>query len=385
MKGGCAPKAPRYLHPGSLGRTLVEATARALLGLDCQGLAETSRTAWLGQSSTMDAWRSGRAASTALPADRAGEIDPDRVAEWVVGQYGAGQFAGVVLGSAHGSAAHLAVALGMAWLPTGFEVDLTWPDGGLDKLDDAIEQGRRVAEVLQERPDVALRQVHDPVRFGELAGRLTTHHLSWLQLPSAYRRFIEEQTPAGSPVVLLGDVRRWPVLSDAADWSFQLGSPMSGLNPGSYLGALSMRSSEVSMSAAYRFASRASGHPFAEHGVDGRFEHQVADWAAGRGRPVLGVKYNRPEDLSAAVADAIRLWLRAAGKTGDRLVVEGGRLLDPYHVLRSGLVPYWCESSTRPGVDAAALWLAGSEPFTSIDALPEPPGMDAPGIATIQQ
>ena len=74
------------------------------------------------------------------------------------------------------------------------------------------------------------------------------------------------------------------------------------------------------------------------------------------------------------VADIYRDWLRQQGKTGNRLVISAGRLLDPWQTIRTGLVPYWCETSTRAGVAAAELWLVGSPPFTSVDILPEPPG-----------
>lgn len=89
--------------------------------------------------------------------------------------------------------------------------------------------------------------------------------------------------------------------------------------------------------------------------------------------------------MSAGVADLYRRWLRGAGKTGDRLVVECGRLLDPWQVVRAGLVPYWCENATRRTVDEAEWWLAGSEAFSSVDVLPEPPGMRSPALAGLPQ
>jgi hypothetical protein len=89
--------------------------------------------------------------------------------------------------------------------------------------------------------------------------------------------------------------------------------------------------------------------------------------------------------LTAAVADVYRDWLCGAGKSGDRLVVETGRLLDPGQVRRTATVPYWCESPTTPSVAAAALWLAGSHPFAHIEVFPEPPGRTWSRVATVDQ
>ncbi|MGB2572366.1 hypothetical protein ACPFP2_28560, partial [Micromonospora citrea] len=97
------------------------------------------------------------------------------------------------------------------------------------------------------------------------------------------------------------------------------------------------------------------------------------------------VLFPHPAALSAAVADLYRRWLRRAGKTGDRLVVECGRLLDPWQVVRAGLVPYWCENATRRSVDQVEWWLAGSEPFSSVDVLPESPGLRTPALAGLPQ
>jgi hypothetical protein len=78
--------------------------------------------------------------------------------------------------------------------------------------------------------------------------------------------------------------------------------------------------------------------------------------------------------LSAAVAQAYRAWLQAAGRPGDRLIVECGPLLDAWHVLRAGLVPYWCPTIRRRHADALCWWLAGEPPYTSVDVLIQPSG-----------
>ncbi|GAB3808319.1 hypothetical protein GCM10027605_40580 [Micromonospora zhanjiangensis] len=114
-------------------------------------------------------------------------------------------------------------------------------------------------------------------------------------------------------------------------------------------------------------------------------EAGLRDWARGVGSPLHRVLYPRPAALSAAVADLYRRWLRRAGKTGDRCVVECGRLLDPAQVIRAGLVPYWCESATARAVAGVEWWLAGSEPFSSVDVLPEPPGLRSPALAGLPQ
>jgi hypothetical protein len=99
----------------------------------------------------------------------------------------------------------------------------------------------------------------------------------------------------------------------------------------------------------------------------------IAAHAARTRHPPMVIRAPGPA-LSAAVAQAYRSWLRAAGKTGDRLVVESGTLLDPWQVLRAGLVPYWCPSVRLRHADALQWWLAGEEPYTSIEVLLQPSG-----------
>jgi hypothetical protein len=78
--------------------------------------------------------------------------------------------------------------------------------------------------------------------------------------------------------------------------------------------------------------------------------------------------------LSASVAQVYRSWLIAAGKRGDRLVVECGTLLDAWHVMRAGLVPYWCPDAALRHADTLTWWLAGEQPYTSVDIMLQAPG-----------
>lgn len=50
------------------------------------------------------------------------ELDAAVVAEWLVGQFPPGGTNGLTLGSPHGAVVHLAMALGVPWLPAAFEV-----------------------------------------------------------------------------------------------------------------------------------------------------------------------------------------------------------------------------------------------------------------------
>jgi hypothetical protein len=99
----------------------------------------------------------------------------------------------------------------------------------------------------------------------------------------------------------------------------------------------------------------------------------LARYAAASGHPTR-VSRVPADTLSAMVAELYRGWLRAAGKTGNRLVVECGPLLDPWHVLRAGLVPYWCPGARLGDVEQLTWWIAGEEPYTSIEILLQPPG-----------
>ncbi|HEX6873102.1 MAG TPA: hypothetical protein VF163_18550 [Micromonosporaceae bacterium] len=359
---------PAFLNPAGLGRTLVETASRALAGQDCADLST-------GVSAGLD--------SSGTAIEQASQVDADAVAQWVVERYPGRRYDAVVLGSPHGAAAELAVALGVPWLPASFEVELPWRQGNLTDPAAALEGGSRLAERIgQGHSAVSVRQVFDPVTAGPLAARQLTYHVRWCDLPWAYRRFLQENLREHGTALLLRDGRTWPVVCLGAGLSFQFGTPASGLAPDEYLAA------DCSGGAGLNAASARTGLPgermdHAEFGVEPAFE--LALRTALRGRSVRAVCYRSPEPLSAAVADVFRDWLRANGKTGNRAVIQCGRLVDPYHVVRAGLVPYWCENAVRDAVTEMELWLAGSPAFTSIDILPEPPGHVWPRVASLAQ
>ena len=318
--------------------------------------------------------------------DRLDTVDAEVVAQWVVDQYGDGEFPTAVLGSAHGSAAHMAVALGAPWLPLAFEVDVSWPDGSVDDLNAAVRHGRQVARrLLTRNRGVRVKQVHDPVRHGQLAARQSSHHLAWQDVPGPYRQFLRERVRADGQLLLIRDERRWPDVADEEHASFQLGSPSTGLRLDQYVDALIAVSPPCAGNGLILLGQGASGGSAAEHCVADESEHALRRWVAAEGRALVSLGYRSPGQLSAAVADLYRAWLRTAGKTGDRVAVECGRLLDPHHIVRAGLIPYWCEVSSTAALDAAEHWLAGSEEFSVVEPMPEPVGSEWPGVAHVDQ
>lgn len=313
-----------------------------------------------------------------LTPEQVDTVDPEAVADWMVRQYPRRTYPGVVIGSAHGAAVHLAAVLGVPWLPAAFEIAVDWPGGATDDPPAAAEYGvRQAGKILAADTGVCVRQVHDPVGRGAMGappelqsiGSSISLFIRWQQLPTAYRRFLSSHLAPGADVLLVRDARTWPVVSAVGGrYSFQLGSRASGLPP--------VESAEELPH---------EHQAYAEYGVESGFSDGLRSWAGRTGHRLRQVVFNCAAALSGSVADVYRHWLRGAGRSADRLAVECGRLLDPRQVLRAGLVPYWCENALETSVTGVEWWLAGSAPFSSVQVLAEPPGVALPAVASLRQ
>jgi hypothetical protein len=366
----------------SVERALLDAAVRTVGGRNC---ADLDRMPLLGRHAAVPGpIRSGalvgEAWADAVAVDAGETVDADAVATWIAERYPAASYPAVVLGSPHGSAIHLAAALGAAWLPTAFPVNVRWPDGAAWDWDGALDYGMAVCDkILEADPSVTVRQVHDPVRSGSLCGATLTLYVRWRRLPEAYRAFLRHRLEPGGGVLLLRDARTWPVLSVHPRHTFQIGSPVSGWEPEEY----------SADQAAFRVLLRRLGgeawvppHPdlprrYAELAGDVGLEAELRGATTNTHR----VLYPDPHALSASVADLYLDWMRQNGRSGDHLVVETERLVDPWLVLTEGLVPYWCEASSSSAVAGAESWVAGSPPFDFMDVLPQPPGTDCAAFA----
>jgi hypothetical protein len=211
----------------------------------------------------------------------------------------------------------------------------------------------------------------------------------WRRLPPAYREFLASRLQPDAPILLVHDARSWPVFNLGGRATFQLGTPVAGLEPEDYLAAGPDLRQAVRLAGGdperWCAPPLASMEEFAEHGPEDGFADELTDIADTSGRTLHTVLYPRPSALSAAVAEVVRDWLAEAGKLDDRLAVECGRLLDVAQTLRTGLVPYWCESALRTEVTDAEWWVAGSRRFRSIDVLVEPPGRPSSAVAPAPQ
>jgi hypothetical protein len=401
VRPGAALTADRVVTRDSLGRVMLAVAAQALGAYGGQELDRLPDPPDPGgaPSAAFEDALAHVAAHRAVPWEATGEVDAEMIAAWIVAQYArpagrrvaaAHPFPAAVLGSPHGSAAHLAATLGAPWLPTGFELAVTWPDGTVDDPDAALRHGIAAADRLRSaNPGIAVRQVHDPVLRGRTAGTTVALFARWRRVPRAYQRFLSARLAPGAPLLVVSDVRPWPVFDLGGGLTFQLGGPTAGLEPEDYLRpgpdlgqALRLAGGEPRRWHAPRIAP-ADG--LAEHGTEPDLIEELRRVTAGDGRPLHQVRYGRPSALSVAVAEVTRDWLAEARRDGSRLVVECGRLLDPTRALRCGLVPYWCEGALRGEVSDAEWWLAGSRRFDSVDVIVEPPGRPSSVIAPIPQ
>jgi hypothetical protein len=317
-----------------------------------------------------------RAVEEAVPLAEIDDIDAEAVAAWIVDQYSAAPSPAVVLGSPHGAAVQLAAVCGAAWLPTSFTVTAPWPGGSPGNWIAAMAWGTRLAErILARNPAVTVRQVHDPVLRGSLCGATVSLQIRWRTLPTAYRHFLASCLKPGGASLMVRDLRTWPVLDGPTGYSFQIGSPTSGWTAEDYsIDRFAFHKLLRSVGAEdWPDSTLEASLKYSETGGEPSIEPELRHIAAETGSAGHRVLYKDPHSFSGAVADLYRAWLEPSA-SGRHAVVGSGRMIDPWQAISGGVVPYWCESSSRSAADAAELWFAGSRPFESISVLPDPPG-----------
>ncbi|MBO0869197.1 MAG: hypothetical protein J2P15_11570 [Micromonosporaceae bacterium] len=362
----------RLLSAGGTVGALLDGAARALPG-------SGARQAWWRRLLRRD--RGGALRGVPLCGTDLDRVDAERVAQAVVRMYPGEDYPAVVLGSPHGAAAHLAVALGAPWLPGAFDLAIAsgrdasgrdstggWDTDGSDtgagldvskgssarglSVHGGLSVGRPSAGSVRDssagdptaalmraatagsriaagNPEVAVRHV---VAAPRAPGTTATLAVRWRALPEAYTWFLASRLRPDAALVLVRDAGGW----------------VSGQTA---------------------------------QAISAGFAESLRHWAADRDQPLYRVTFSRAEVFSGAVADVYREWLRGAGKAGDRLAVECGRLLDPAQVVRAGLVPYWLPDTGREPVEELTWWLAGSRPYRHIDLLVDPPGQHRAELA----
>jgi len=284
--------------------------------------------------------------------ERLGEVDLERVADWVAGRYAGSRFPGVLVGSSNGALTHLAAACGIPWLPQTLLVPVRRPGADPDDLQAAFEFGARHAgSLLDANKGVVLHHMHDPNQDELSTSQMACFRVKWTGLAPSYQRFLEERLSPDAPLVVVRDDSTWPVTRLGDRHVFQLGA-RGGMSPEEYLAA-----PEPDDTA-----------PEAEWGFAEPLLDRLADWAQRRGHPLVQVRYDHPQTPAAAVADTVRAWQRRRGEAAQRLLVSSFIVHDPWRTLASGSVPFWTFFPTQQAALDLAGYLGRAE-YDEIDVL----------------
>lgn len=373
---------------------LLQAQARAVQGRDFPALGHPRPLQYLVRLSDIlpvTLRRKVYAAATGMEAvshRRIGDVDFGRIAEWATAQFPRPAYPVAFIGSSSGALAHLAVALGAAWLPQTFLVALRRRGGGIDDPRGDLRQALEPAAALLARnPDVRLHQMHDPSQ-----DRLSLRYISYfrpkyLRLPPAYRQFLEEKVEPGGTIVLSECTRRWPTTRVGERHVFQFGA-VGGMDPQEYFEG-SPRVADYLRRHGVRLRrwdppAPSGDSPEAEWGFEPALRDEVLEIARRRGLRVLRLEFEEPDDLSPAVADFHRDWYRRRGLPANRLLVGSFILVEPHWALRTGAVPYWSTFNAGPSHRRLLDYLQQAEPFDDMHVMIFPHGTESVGLPSLE-
>ncbi|MBE9078607.1 hypothetical protein IQ241_15110 [Romeria aff. gracilis LEGE 07310] len=316
------------------------------------------------------------------------QVRSETMARWVVNQYPQRQYPAAMIGASNGAATHLCAALGIPWLP---QTLLTCVRHSVDKDEPVRELAwgkKSVRPLLRHNPDLLAYQMHDPNQDRLKVGRVSYFRLKRRRLGPSFEQFLQDRLVPGGTLFLLDCQYTW--LSTQADnrHYFQVGGK-GKLSPEDYL--------QPSQQVADFLKRRGSRHrqwqsplahgrwPEAEWGFDPELRGDVERFAQQHGFQVCWITFSDPQDLSPLVANLYRWWYQQRGLPSGRLLSESFVYLQPWWVLRLGLVPFWAVFNDQTSLERLTKYLEAAPPYDEVYATLFSNGLYSLGIASIEQ
>ncbi len=249
-------------------------------------------------------------ASIGHPANDFRKIDPESVARWVVDGYPAERYPGVILGAPGLSVTFLSAITGFPYLPQPLLFNAR-RDMALDDAQGYLDAGRELAEPLLEKHKSFEAIIHyDPVHDRFLIRRVVFVRLKFLDLPQAYRSFIEKRLVPGSPVILTDCRYSWPRAKISDRLYFQLGG-LGGIAPEDYIDEIETLKKyrerwNAPVDASWKIDKSYSEGPESEWGSSGEFLNQAEKFASGIDHKVIRIVHNHPSEMSKKIFNLFR-------------------------------------------------------------------------------
>jgi hypothetical protein len=310
------------------------------------------------------AFASGR---EGVAVDRLGDIDLDEVASWVARTYPDRRYPAALVGSSNGALTHLAAACGVAWLPQTLLVPVRRRGADPADMPAALAFGRdHGPALLAHNPRVELHQMQDANQDTLSGSQMAYFRVKWTSLPPAYARFLDERLEPRAPVVVVRDMSTWPVTRVGDRHVFQVGA-QGGMTAEEYLDAPGAPApDETAAEAEWGFAEPLLGG--------------LREAARRTGHPVVELRFGRPQDPAAAVANVLRSWTRGRGGSAQRLLVSSFVVHDPWRTIATGSVPFWTFFPVQSAARNLSDYLTATS-YDDVDVMLFSHGVESRGLA----
>ncbi len=294
--------------------------------------------------------------SVSRSADEFRKIDPDAVASWVIKGYTADRYPGVILGAPGLAVTFLSGLTGFPYLPQPLLFNAR-RDMHPDDSQAYLDAGREIAEPLLEKHKSIEAIIHfDPVHDRFLIRRVVFVRTRYLELPRAYRRFIEERLTPGSPVILLDCRFRWLMAEISDRLYFQLGG-LGGVAPEEYLDETEPLKAYrnlwgASEDAKWRLDRDFVSRPESEWGTTGDFIDEAGEIASKSGHKPIRVIHAHPGELSRRVFSMYRRTWQGDSPPRDAYIGVFTHT-EPRFPLVTGSMPIWLPFITDDNIPLA--------------------------------
>jgi hypothetical protein len=293
-------------------------------------------------------------------------VNEDQIAQDIVAELPRRKYPAIAIGSSNGALVHLYAALGIPWLPQTnlMLINRDRPIESDNMAQDAIWAREFARPLLERNRNLKLHQMNDPAQDRYMAINMTYFRLKFLQLPAAYRQFIEDCLEPGGDILVVNCQNRWPATKLSDRHYFQVGG-YGGITIDEYLNG-GPRVEEFlarngSRQKRFILPEITGDHLEAEWGFEESMLDSIGQLAKERGYGVKELYFTDPQDPVRPIADFYRDWYTHLGLPTNKLLVESFMLVEPYWCLRTGCIPYWAVFTGQPSYDDIAEYVGQQE------------------------